>query len=71
MSPSSRTQPLLASITEACEILGISRDRIYGEIAQGRLLSVKIGRRRLIPVSSLEAFVDLLEVEATLGRGAA
>lgn len=44
----------LLSVDEAAEQLGIGRTALYGEIAAGRLATVKIGRRRLIPASSVE-----------------
>lgn len=45
----------LLSVNEAAEQLGIGRTALYSEIAAGRLATVKIGRRRLVPASSVEA----------------
>lgn len=39
----------LDSINEAAARLGISRSLLYSEINRGRLRSVKVGKRRLIP----------------------
>jgi excisionase family DNA binding protein len=50
----------LLSIAEAAETLGISRTALYSAIESGRLRSVKVGRRRLIPASAL---AELTEVE--------
>jgi excisionase family DNA binding protein len=41
--------PLLDSINQAAATLGISRSLLYKQINSGRLKSVKVGKRRLIP----------------------
>ena len=55
---------LLLTVEEACEALGIKRTVLYslltGVQRTHRLRSVKVGRRRLIPVASLQAFVASL-----------
>lgn len=44
----------LLSIEDACEALGgISRSTLYGEIAAGRLRTISVGRRRLVPQSAI------------------
>lgn len=54
--------PLLYRVTEAAELLGIGRTNVYELMNDGKMRSVKIGHRRLIPRASLEQFVDdLLE----------
>jgi excisionase family DNA binding protein len=50
-------QRRVLSIREATHTLGISRASIYRLMCQGRLPTVKIGSRRLIPVASID---DLL-----------
>ena len=45
----SQVEPLLDSIDQAVTRLGISRSLLYAEINRGRLRSVKVGKRRLIP----------------------
>jgi len=47
----------LLSIDDAAERLGIGRSRLYDELAAGRLRSLKVGRRRLVPASALAAYV--------------
>lgn len=47
--------PLLCSIPEAASALSISRSKTYELISEGRLLTVYIGRRRLVRTESLEA----------------
>lgn len=55
---------LLLTVDEACEALGVKRTVLYSLLKGGRrtrrLTSVKVGSRRLIPVSSLQAFVASL-----------
>ena len=64
---------LLAAITEAAAIggapdrlldiesasaeLGIGRSRLYDEIGAGRLRSIKVGRRRLVPAKAIADFI--------------
>lgn len=43
----------LLSIDEAATMLGIGRSALYGELGAGRVRSVKVGRRRLIPAGAI------------------
>jgi excisionase family DNA binding protein len=43
----------LYSVTEAAALLRIGRSSVYQEIGAGRLRSLRVGRRRLIPSSAL------------------
>ena len=52
--------PLLVSVEEAARRLGIDRCTAYELIAAGELDSVKIRRRRLVPVVALSEYVDRL-----------
>lgn len=45
---------LFMSVNETCDMLGISRTTIYRLISTGRLETVRIGRRRLVRLSSIE-----------------
>lgn len=47
---------VLANVEAAAESLSIGRTGIFALIKSGALKSVKIGKRRLIPVAELEAF---------------
>lgn len=51
------TDPLLVGVREAAQHLGIGRDTCYALVREGRLRSVSISRRVLIPRSELVAFV--------------
>lgn len=48
-------EPLLCSIPEAATALGVSRSKTYELISEGRLLTVNIGRRRLVRTESIRA----------------
>lgn len=50
--------PLAYSIADACKITSIGRTRLYALIAEGRLEVRKIGRRTIIPASSLRALIE-------------
>ncbi|MGV9708561.1 hypothetical protein [Streptomyces sp. NPDC003483] len=44
--------------------MGIGRSLIYEEIRLGRLRTVRIGRRRLVPPEYVAQYVELLKREA-------
>ena len=50
--------PLLYRVSEAASMLGISRTNVYHLMNDGRIGSVHIGARRLIPRTALETFVE-------------
>lgn len=52
-----RAPDRLYSIPEAAAALGLGRSLLYGELASGKLASVRIGRRRLIPAASVAAYI--------------
>ena len=45
------------SVTEAAEVLGVSRSFMYQLVKENRIPSLKLGNRRLIPKESLEAWI--------------
>lgn len=47
----------LLDVDEAATVLGVSRTSVYQELQAGRLRSVKVGRRRLIPSSAIAEFI--------------
>jgi excisionase family DNA binding protein len=51
--PSAREPDRLLSIEQAARALGIGRTALYSEIGAGRVRSVKVGRRRLVPSSAV------------------
>ena len=56
------------SVAEAAAALGVSRALVYQECAAGRLHSVKVGQRRLIPVVSLEAWLGIGHGNVAVGQ---
>ena len=47
----------LLSIDEAAAMLGIGRSLAYQEIAAGRLRSLLVGRRRLVPAGAIATYI--------------
>lgn len=52
------TGSLLVSVHDAHHTLGIGRTAFYGLIGEGQIPVIKIGRRTLVAVSALKAFVE-------------
>ena len=52
-----RAPDRLLSIDEAGAALSLGRSLLYAEIGAGRLRSVKVGRRRLIPAGSIAEYI--------------
>lgn len=49
---------LLVCVEEAARRLGVGRSAMYELLASGQIARVKIGRRTLVPVQELRAWVD-------------
>lgn len=65
------SSPLLVSVPEAAELLGIGRTKLYELILSGEIATVTIGRARRVPVVALRDFVESLRNEAvTASQGA-
>jgi excisionase family DNA binding protein len=60
---SNDTTGLLVDVREAARLLSMGRTAVFDEIRRGRLKSVKRGRARLIPVTCLAEYVNLLLTE--------
>ncbi len=52
--------PILVSVPEAAAALGIGITKTNKLIATGRLRTVKVDNRRLVPVAALTEFVESL-----------
>ena len=52
-----RAPDRLLSIDEAASALAIGRSALYGELAAGRLRSIKVGRRRLVPAAAITTYI--------------
>jgi excisionase family DNA binding protein len=53
---SAALEPIMLSVPEAAEQLGIGTTKVKQLIAAGDLASITIGRRRLVPAASVRAF---------------
>jgi len=59
-----RSRPkMLLSVDEAATALSIGRTFVYQLLMRGEIVSIKIGRRRRIPVSALQEFVARRVIE--------
>jgi excisionase family DNA binding protein len=67
MTTTDKLAKLAYSTEEACEALSIGRTVLFDLMARGDIVSVKVGRRRLIPVASLTAYLDRLVAQQTRG----
>jgi excisionase family DNA binding protein len=52
-------RPLAVRIREACRLTGIGRSKLYELIGAGEIRIVKVGTITLIPVQSLQNFLEL------------
>lgn len=52
------------SVEEAARALGLSRGRVFELIAIGEVPSLKVGRRRLVPVEALKVWISEQTVRA-------
>jgi excisionase family DNA binding protein len=50
-----KMEPVLCSIPDAAAALGLGRSKIYELIAEGKLATITIGRRRLVRLDSIRA----------------
>lgn len=55
--------PVVLTVPEACAMLRISRWTLYELIRSRQLETVKIGSRRVVPVSAVRVFIDRLRGE--------
>ena len=58
---------LLLTPEEAAEVLSIGRTKVYALMADGDLISVRIGNSRRVPLDAVSEFVARLEDEARAG----
>lgn len=52
---------VLYTVDEAARALRLSRSVIYELIRSDQLHTVKVGRRRLVPVAALSAYVEAIQ----------
>ncbi|MDO9622368.1 MAG: helix-turn-helix domain-containing protein [Pseudomonas sp.] len=63
MSQSAMLQPIAVGPEEAARASGHTRSGIYEAIASGELVSFKSGKRRLIMVTQLQAWLNRMAKE--------
>ena len=51
-------EPVTISISGAAKALGLGRTTIYSLISEGRLETIKLGRRHLIKTASIKRLID-------------
>jgi len=49
--------PLLVSLKEAADLMGISLRHLLNLIDAGEIRTIKLGRRRMVPVAALEELI--------------
>jgi excisionase family DNA binding protein len=52
---------LTVTVSEAAQLLGVSRMTAYSAVREGTIPSLRIGRRVLVPRAALERLVDRAE----------
>ncbi|GAA3636333.1 excisionase family DNA-binding protein [Microlunatus ginsengisoli] len=61
--------PLVLTVEQAAERLGIGRTIMYALVSSGAVESVRIGRLRRVPADALVTFLDDLRAGRTGGAG--
>ena len=51
--------PLACSVEEAADALGIGRTLVFQLLRSGELQSIRVGRRRLIPIAVLDRWLAM------------
>ena len=51
-------EPLLLTVPESAKLLNISRVTVFKLLRSGRLASLKIGAKRMIPRQELDRFIE-------------
>lgn len=59
------------SVPAAADLLSCSKSTIYQLCADGGLTPIKIGRRTVLPLRSIHAFIERAMAESDAGRGSA
>jgi excisionase family DNA binding protein len=50
--------PLAVSVEEAARLIGVGRSTMFTLVQSGRVRSVRVGARRLVPTRALEEFLE-------------
>jgi excisionase family DNA binding protein len=57
MNQNSSLDPISVGVDDAARLIGVARSMFYEMIASGEIDTFKLGRRRLVRVKTLEAFI--------------
>jgi excisionase family DNA binding protein len=68
MTTDTNATTLAVGIDEAARRAGVGRGLLYQEIGKGRLRVRKAGRRTLITINDLSAWLDALPTRADKGK---
>ena len=60
----SRPNRMAHSMDDAARLLGVSRRQVYRLLAAGRLRTVTLGRRRVVPQAALEELLGTTPASA-------
>lgn len=63
MSQFPQAPSLALGIDEAARVIGVARSMLYEIVARGEIESFKLGRRRLILVKTLDAYINRVAKE--------
>lgn len=58
MSLRNSITPLSVGVDDGARLIGVARSMFYEILARGDIESFKLGRRRLVLVKNLEAFIN-------------
>lgn len=50
--------PITVRIRDACRMTGIGRSKLYELISEGEIETIKVGSMTLVPVRSIETFLE-------------
>lgn len=65
MSVHDPMSPLSVGVEDGARLIGVARSMFYGILARGEIESFKLGRRRLVLVKELEAYINRQAKENT------
>jgi len=63
------TNPLLLTVEQAAEQLGIGRSLAYRLVSEGQLGSIKVGRLRKVPLAALPKYIETQQLIEDACRG--
>jgi hypothetical protein len=61
------SEKLAYPLIDFCEAVGIGRTHAYEQIAQGRLVAVKIGKKTMVTAAEAERFIASLPAMKSAG----